>query len=170
MVRDNLEGVVVAATGTAWVGSGVGSVNTAIENLLRTAKSEVQIAVYDLTEGAEEFQGLLRGTLARGIQVTMIVNRLGEKSTNVQEDLAHLTARYRHFLLFDFSPKDKKEDLHAKIFVRDRSQALVGSANITWKGLVQNHELAVVVSGSPASTIAGLIDALTRDSRVRRVR
>ena len=29
--------VSVVATGTAWVGSGVGSVNTAIENMLRKA-------------------------------------------------------------------------------------------------------------------------------------
>jgi PLD-like domain len=161
--------VTVAATGTAWVGSGVGSVNTAVEGLLEKSRSEIQIAVYDLTGGADEFLNLLRGVLARGVLVTMVVNRLGEKGAAVREGLGLLARRFGHFQLFDFTPADRLEDLHAKIIVRDRKEALVGSANLTWRGLVRNHELAVVVSGTPASTVAHLIDVLTRDPRVRRV-
>lgn len=161
--------VSVVATGTAWVGSGVGSVNTAIENLLRKATTEVQIAVYDMTGGADEFLAIVRSLLARGVPVTLVVNRFDKKGTKMREGLRILAARYPHLALFDFAPPDEMEDLHAKVVVRDRVEALVGSANLTWRGMVLNHELAVVVSGPPASTIARLIDDLARDPRVRRV-
>lgn len=167
--KGSVPDVSIAATGTAWVGSGVGSVNSAVEGLLERARSEIQVAVYDMTGGADEFLALLRGVLARGIQVTMIVNRLSEKETGVREGLERLASRFHQFQLFDFTPADRMEDLHAKIIVRDRQEALVGSANLTWKGLVRNHELAVIISGPPASVVAGLVDGLTRDRRVRRV-
>ena len=93
----------VAATGTAWVGSGVGSVNTAIEGLFERATTEIQIAAYDVTGGADELIAALRGLLARGIRVTMVVNRLGKKETRVREGLAGLSARFSHFELFDFA-------------------------------------------------------------------
>ena len=144
--------------------------NTAIEGLFQRATSEIQIAVYDLTGGADELIGAIRGLLARGIQVTMVVNRFGKKENAVRDGLEKLSFRFDHFQLFDFTPNSEKEDLHAKIIVRDRKEALVGSANLTWRGLVRNHELAVIISGPAASTIGGLIDSLTRDQRVRRVR
>lgn len=161
--------VSVVATGTAWVGSGVGSVNTAIENMLRKATTEVQIAVYDMTGGADEFLVMVRGLLARGIPVTLVVNRFDKKGTRLKDGLNGLAARYRHFGLYDFAPRDEMEDLHAKVVVRDRAEALIGSANLTWRGMVLNHELAVIVSGTAASTVARLIDDLARDPRVRRV-
>jgi hypothetical protein len=64
---------------------------------LERARSGIQIAVYDLTEGADEFLGLLRGVLARGTQVTMIVNRLAEKESGVREGLGKLAARFPQF-------------------------------------------------------------------------
>jgi cardiolipin synthase len=161
--------VTVAVTGTAWIGRGVGSVSTALEQLLERAENEVQIVVYELTGGAEEFLDLLTTRLARGIVVTMIVNRLDEKPTQVREGLEKLSRQFPQFHLFKFSPSNRSEDLHAKIIVRDRREALVGSANLTWNGLTQNHELAVLVSGPSASVIGGLIDALSRDERVLRV-
>jgi phosphatidylserine/phosphatidylglycerophosphate/cardiolipin synthase-like enzyme len=161
--------VSVAATGTAWVGSGVGSVNTAIEQLLEKTENEIQIVVYDVTGGADEFLRLLRTLLARGVQCTMVVNRFTEKPAEIQEGLRKMSVRFPQFQLFSFDPPSELEDLHAKIIIRDRREALVGSANLTWKGLVHNHELAVVVSGPPASTLAGLIDSLIRDQRAGRV-
>ncbi len=155
----------VAVTGTAWMGGGVGSVQSAIENLLERANSEIQIAVYEMTKGADEFLEKLRVKLARGIKVTMIVNRYTEKSPLIMKPLEDMMRRYPHFDLLDFRPDQRSDDLHAKILVVDRSAALVGSANLTWKGLVGNHELAVIVVGPSASTIAGLVDKLSQDPR-----
>ncbi len=65
-----------------------------------------------------------------------------------------------------FCPDRVTEDLHAKVIVVDHNAALVGSANMTWKGLVGNHELAVLVSGEVASRVGMLLDKLREDPRV----
>lgn len=165
----NLQDPSVAVTGTAWMGGGVGSVQSAIEELLDRADNEIQIAVYEMTAGAEDFINRLRTCLARGVRTTMIVNRYGDKPFVIKQRLQDLAKRFPHFEVFDFRPETSSEDLHAKILVVDRRQALVGSANLTWRGLVGNHELAVVVSGSTASRIAGLLDKLCSDPRTSKV-
>jgi phosphatidylserine/phosphatidylglycerophosphate/cardiolipin synthase-like enzyme len=155
----------VAVTGNAWMGGGIGSVQSAIEDLLEAANSEIQIAVYEMTAGADDFLEKLRTKVARGIKATMVVNRYTEKSPLITKPLEDMMHRFPHFDLLDFRPKQRSEDLHAKILVVDRSMALVGSANLTWKGLVGNHELAVTVVGPTASTIARLVDKLSSDPR-----
>lgn len=162
-------GLRIAVTGTAWMGGGVGSVQTTIEELLDMADSEIQIAVYEITGGADEFLDRLRACLARGVRVTMIINRYDDKPPSIRQRLQDLAGRFPQFEILDFRPKNNTEDLHAKILVVDRNEALVGSANLTWKGLVGNHELAVVVSGSAASVIAKLLDKLCSDSRATKV-
>ena len=159
----------VAVTGTAWIGGGIGSVQTAIEELLDSARSEVQIAVYEITAGADEFLSRLHTCLAKGLSVTMIINRYQDKSIRTKEKLEETVRRYPYFELLSFQPENSAEDLHAKIIVVDRRAALVGSANLTWSGLVGNHELAIVVEGRPASTIASLMDKLCADPRSTRV-
>lgn len=159
------EGLTIAVTGTAWMGGGVGSVQSAIEELLNSAGSEIQIAVYEMTSGATEFLNKLHECLATGIRVTMIINRYSDKPLPIRQRLEDMAHRFPHLEILNFQPENSSEDLHAKILVVDRCKALVGSANLTWKGLVGNHELAVIVSGPVASKIAELVDKLRNDSR-----
>lgn len=159
------DGVGIAVTGTAWMGKGVGSVQSAIERLLSSADDEVKVVVYEITAGAREFLDRIQICLARGIPVTIIINRYHEKPFQLRNRLENLAERFSHFRILNFQPKNQTEDLHAKIIVVDRREALVGSANLTWRGLVGNHELAVLVSGPSASTIAKLVDRLCRDPR-----
>jgi cardiolipin synthase len=58
-------------------------------------------------------------------------------------------------------------DLHAKVLVVDRSIALVGSANLSFHGMVSNHEMALVVRGPTAEVIAERFDMLARSAAVR---
>ena len=157
----------VVATGSAWVGRGVGSVVTAIEELLDAADDEVQIASYSLGE-SNGFVTSLENCLSRGIRVEMIVNKLGDQPTIAYVGLRKLRARFAHFELFSFNAP-KSEDLHAKILVADRSKAIVGSANPSKRGLFKNHELAVIVSGRAAERIAELVDTLARSSYCEKV-
>jgi phosphatidylserine/phosphatidylglycerophosphate/cardiolipin synthase-like enzyme len=159
----------IAVSGTAWMGGGVSSVQFAIEELLTNAESEVLIAIYEITETNRGFIDLLRTCLARGIRVTLIINRYMDKSPIVRNKLETLKVKFPYFDIFDFRPERRAEDLHAKIMVVDRQHALVGSANLTWKGLVGNHELAVLVSGRTASKIGSLLDKLFRDSRTFKI-
>jgi len=152
------------------MGRGVGSVQSVIEELLSRANSEIQIAIYEMTAGAEDFLDRLATCLARGIRVMMIVNRYDDKPAFIREKLKSLAGKFPQFEILKFQPEIESEDLHAKILVVDRQDALVGSANLTWKGLVGNHELAVAISGPTASKIAELVDKLSLDGRVMRVR
>jgi len=160
--KDN--GIKVVVTGSAWMGKGTGSVESAIEDMLHGAKDEIQIAAFRITEGGAQFLRLLEESLARGVHATLIVNKFSSQPKVVQNTLDNMAIRFPHFVQVDFDPDSKAQDLHAKIIVVDRSVALVGSPNLSWKGLVLNHELAVVLSGPVAGTIAHLLDLLVMDS------
>ena len=159
----------IAVTGTAWMGGGVGSVQSAIEELLSQADEEILIAIYEITEGANEFLDKVRACLARGIRVTFIINRYDDKPLLIRNKLESLKNLFPYFEVLNFIPESGSDDLHAKLIVVDRSCALVGSANLTWNGLIGNHELAVVVYGAVASKIAELFDKLSQDRHITRV-
>jgi len=147
------------------MGGGIRSVESAIEDMLTKASDEIQVAAYLITKGAIEFLRLIQGCLYRGVRVTLIINRFATQPKEIQTEIRDLAQRFRHFTLLDFDPERADEDLHAKIVVVDRSTALVGSPNLSWRGLVLNHELAVVITGPSAVRIARLLDALAADSR-----
>jgi len=67
----------------------------------------------------------------------------------------------KKFILKDFNPPDRREDLHAKLIIVDHRSALVGSANLTWKGMIINHELVIRIKGRHASEIGDLVDNLS---------
>ena len=157
--------VTIVVTGLAWMGGGIRSVESAIEDMLTNASDEIQVASYMITGGAGEFLRLVQNCLHRGVRVTIIVNRFETQPEEIRATIRDMIQRFHHFVLLDFNPKDEQEYLHAKIMVADRSTALVGSPNLTWRGLVLNHELAVVITGPAASKIAGLLDSLERDPR-----
>ena len=157
--------VSIVVTGLAWMGGGIRSVESAIEDMLTNASDEIQVAAYMITGGAGEFLRLVQNCLYRGVRVTMIVNRLETQPEEIRAVIKDMARQFHHFVLLDFNPKDEQEYLHAKIMVADRSTALVGSPNLSWRGLVVNHELAVVITGPAAAKIAGLLDSLGRDPR-----
>jgi len=163
------QGLKIAVTGTAWMGGGIGSVQSAIEELLSIADEEILIAIYEISEGANDFLDKLRIALARGIRVTFIINRYFEKPVYIRKRLEALNDLFPYLEIRNFEPENTSDDLHAKLIVVDRSRALVGSANLTWNGLIGNHELAVVVYGKDASKIAELFDKLSQDKHVTRV-
>src|SRR5437867_11879781 len=109
------ESVRVAATGSAWVGRGVGSVATAIEELLTDANDEIQIASYSLGE-SDSFLASLAECLSRGIKVEMIINKLRDQPRLAYSSLHKLRTRNVHFQLYSFNAP-QSEDIHAKIIV-----------------------------------------------------
>jgi cardiolipin synthase len=149
----------IVATGTAWIGKRAGSIESALEELFRTAKSEVQITAYSITSGADIIFDWLETTLARGVLVTMIVDQLSDQPESVVLRLAKLAVQYSHFKLLIFEGSNNTH-LHAKLIVVDRERALIGSSNLSRRGLVTNHELGIIVSEQPASMAARLIDDL----------
>jgi len=73
--------------------------------------------------------------------------------------LRHLGRSYPHLRLYQFAAGNEG-DLHAKVIVIDRRLALVGSSNLSRRGLLTNHELALVVEGPAVAEIGRAMDRL----------
>ena len=142
------------------MGKGVGSIWRMIEESISTANDEMLVTAYSLSRNSMELLNLTEKALVKGIRVTLIVNRFETQPEVVKEKLRGMNNRFRDFILKDFSPESISEDLHAKLIIIDHSVALVGSANLTWKGIVSNHELMVRVRGTHAGEIGNLVDKL----------
>jgi len=169
MTKIDFNNLTVVVTGLAWMGHGIRSIDSTIEEILTEASDEIQVAAYMITEGGKDFIRILSDCLNRGVRATLILNRFREQPKETQTAIAQLVRQFPHFRLFEFDPKDNMEDLHAKLIVVDRSIALVGSSNLSWKGLILNHELAVLIKGPAAAKVGDLIDVLTKDTRTKPV-
>jgi cardiolipin synthase len=157
--------VQIVVSGLGWMGGGIGSIESAIQELLENAQDEILLTAYSIGN-ADRIFDLLDSALARGVRVRMVVNRFSEQHDSVQYRLAQLQRKYPHFYLHMFSPNGERSDLHAKVLVVDRKQALVGSSNLSYNGMVLNYELAVLMRDPEAvSQVAMAIDRLTGTQR-----
>jgi len=152
--------VQVLVTGLAWMGAGIRSIEMTLDEVLRLAQDEVLIVTYSIGNTSDRILGWLEEVLIRGIQVRMVINRLDTQPADVINALKVLQRDYPHYHLFSFESAEKAADLHAKVVVVDRQVALVGSANISYRGWTTNHELALLVDGAAANDVAAAVDRL----------
>jgi cardiolipin synthase len=151
--------VKVVVTGIDWMGGGVGSIESAMRQLFQEAKREILLTVYAITSGADMLFEWLELALSRGVEIKMVVNRLDELNPVVNNKLRQLDNTYPHFHLYNFT-SDEYIDLHAKLIVVDRKKAIVGSSNLSRRGLLTNYELALTVEGKTATEVASVVDRL----------
>lgn len=154
----------IAVTGNSWIGRGTGSIRTMVRESFTSASQDIQLAAYSVNEKPEELVRLLENQLLRGVRILLVINRFESQPDPAKKQLRELARRNSNFVIKDFNPSDHREDLHAKLIVIDRQIAMVGSANLTWKGMVMNHELMVRLQGRLAEKIAELIDRLAQQS------
>ncbi len=148
----DVDEVGIAVTGLAWLGEGVPAVDRVMADILDSARKEILITAYAITEGSGGVLEALRRAVRRGVRCSLIINRLRSQPIASRTMLRSLCRDHPYnFQLFDFSAPDTSE-LHAKTLVADDQVAVVGSANLTWQGMTAGHELSVVVRG-PASCI-----------------
>jgi cardiolipin synthase len=138
-----------------------------MEDTLLKANEEILIAAYSLSESSFDLIEVLRTALQKGVRVIMVINRFEEQPSTIRKKLQELNEAFEYMIINNFSPEDKREDLHAKIVVADYSKALIGSANITWKGLVSNHEIMLSIAGPSAWKMGKLIVDLSRNPNSR---
>jgi phosphatidylserine/phosphatidylglycerophosphate/cardiolipin synthase-like enzyme len=158
----------VVVTGTAWMGGGIGSIESALEQLFREAQQEIALTAYSMSTGADLLFDWMEAALARGVQISLIINHLDDHSFEVVSQLRRFVATYAHFHLYNFLATGEA-DLHAKVIVADRRVALVGSSNLSRRGLLANHEMAVLIQGAVASSAASALDRLLKSRNVVRV-
>lgn len=160
---------ILAVSGKYWVGEFGRSILSEVRRLSRYAKNEVQISVYSFGKRIPEFSAVLEDLLQRNIRVQIIINRFHEQPKEAKEVLLNLNSAYNHLTLMDFKPRNRLEDLHAKVIVADRNWALIGSPNISWHGYISNHEIALSLKGEIAGQLAELLDKLAQSQITRKV-
>ena len=134
-------------TGLGWMGAGTGSVDTAIEELVAGASRELIVLAYSMTDGANHLLKLTRTRLMTGLIATSVVNP-DRLYGSARQSLLALARDYPDtFYLYYFEGGEETDFLHAKALIADRQRAIIGSANLSWNGLVANHELCVQIEG-----------------------
>jgi phosphatidylserine/phosphatidylglycerophosphate/cardiolipin synthase-like enzyme len=164
-----LDRVDLAVTGLAWLGAGAPSVDQELRNLVRSARREISACAYSITTNALSLLAEIDEVVAQGVTATLVVNALTEQHADVQSFLRGAARARDRWRIYDFVASGPAAELHAKVVVVDRSAALLGSANLSYRGLVANHEIAVVVRGPTAESIASRIDMLTNGPSARRL-
>lgn len=149
----------VVVTGLAWMGAGIGSIESAMESIFRQAEHEILITSYAISNATDLVLDWFEAALARGVLIRMILNRIEGQPPDVIARLKGLCRVYPHFYLYDFVD-EQEYDLHAKVIVVDRKMALVGSSNLSRRGLLNNHELALLVEGKDVEQLASAVDQL----------
>ena len=150
--------VQTVVTGLAWMGIGVRSVKSALKDILRNAEHEVLLCAYSVTGGADSILEEFEYCLKRGIKFKAVINRFSKQSPDIQEYLINLVNIYPYCEIYDFN--DVVEELHSKLIVVDRSVALIGSANLSMRGMKQNYELGIIIRDEEVGTISKCFDSL----------
>lgn len=157
----NDENLRVVVSGTTWMGGGLGSIESALYRLLTQASDEIMIVAYTISTATPLLFQELEAALQRGIRIRCLMNRFSTQPYKVQQRFRDLLRSFPHLLqVFSFTPTSDEADLHAKAIIVDRHYALVGSANLSLRGLMDNHELGIVITGAGAAEIARAVDLL----------
>ncbi|NOJ73981.1 phospholipase D-like domain-containing protein [Paenibacillus alvei] len=149
----------ILATGLGWLGNGVESITTNTEQLLLNARYEICIAAYNISSGALEFLEQINTPLSRGVDVRILVNKYKNHHPRVINFFEGLSKRYGTVSIYDYIQQDGY-DLHAKMVIVDRECAIIGSSNMSRRGLFENHELAVMITGDEVEKVQGAFDLL----------
>lgn len=157
----------ISVTGDLWLGKkNIDSILNTLRTVLSAADHSVKMTAYSLTYSTEFFDPL-EDVLKKGIPVTLLINRYEKKDFNgVRSLVSRLIRDYPNFVVKDFNPDDG--DLHAKIVVIDHQlencQALIGSANLSWRAIARNHEILIKLTGESAETVGDLFELISKNA------
>ena len=163
----------LGVSGRFWIGKHKTMKNfDMVIRTLESAKSNIRITTYSLGRKLDnELDKIFRILIDKsnsGVPVQIIVNRLEaqlKKNKTVREKMEVLKSMPDATVL-SFRPSDTRDhsDLHAKIFTVDGETAILGSANLSFSGMFDNHEIMVKISGRKfVAQINQLIDELTEN-------
>lgn len=158
----------VLVTGRFWMGAGgARALSPVLVEMIDQAQHEIVIVAYRLTIAHRGLKKALVSSLARGCEVRIILDR--SEVTNEKENtfFAGLMKDYSNLHIWDFHEKKGARllKLHAKLVVVDRTIAVVGSANFSESGLMDNHEIALMVTGKTAQTLSLAADKLIKEAK-----
>jgi len=136
----------IVASGEEWVGYGIRSFSSVIEEVISNARKKLVMTIYVLTD-MNIVKGLQKA-LERGISVEIFIYFPSHYPENeAVDEFIKMESRYDYLKIH----RIKNEVLHAKVLVADGETALVGSANPTFGGMVRNYELGFLVEDQKIS-------------------
>ena len=157
MINLNKLEVKILATGDRWVGSGIRAFSETTKELIDRAQNCLSMTVFALSD--DQIIEKLRLALERGVSVGIYLNSSGTSiSEEYREKVNELENRYSNLNLF----KIENDVLHSKVIISDLNRAIVGSANVTFAGMVTNYELGMEID-NPA--ISHKLETLLRKLR-----
>ena len=131
--------------------------------LINNAKDEIQILSYAVTNGASEIFLALEKALLKGVKLNFVLNDLGELNEKVLTSLKSFKENFQYCKIYIFD-SNGIQDLHAKIMVADREKAIVGSSNLTAKGLIWNLEIGFLIEDKSIWKLSEVIDRIVEMS------
>lgn len=141
---------------------------TTIE-MIRTATREILVVGYLFTGGAKEvLRELAAVGQARGVQVTLVGNRLSEH-VGLLKSIWNRRGSRPNLLSREMDPADPLSALHAKLLVRDRCDALITSANLSSHGLHHNVEIGIRVKAPEMSSLVDFVQSMVSGGELTHV-
>ncbi len=154
----------VLVTGRLWLGAdGAPSIGSCLIELLEEAQNEIIIIAYRLTIAVPEFNTALEKALGRGCLVRIVMNRTGPAIASEDAHFNRLLKQFKTLSIWHFKEHGADGDnlaLHAKVLLVDRKVGVVGSANFSRNGMIENHEIGLKISGAVARSVAVASDKL----------
>ena len=142
-------------TGPATEALGLRTTRSVLDTLVANAIESlvlVSFASYDVAD----LTTALASAIARGIEVTIILETPDDPGAPLDIDKAHPFATIKDTASFYRWPLEAREAffattarLHAKCVIADQSSALITSANLTSAGINDNIELGVLIEAGP---------------------
>lgn len=130
-----------------------------LQELIATARQEVVVVGYTITDGAAPILLRLAEASRRGVQVALIANRAEQYLETIR---TYWPAGAPPPTIFSYLPSDHDQmaSLHAKAVIVDGRRLLLTSANLTYHGLGSNIELGVLIEDTTVAEVVRLIQAL----------
>jgi len=130
----------IVATGSKWIGKGVRTTYSVIKDIITSSKYSLLITAYYLSNN--DILEEIENSLKKGVEILMYINDPENNACNLRNHLNILENNYSNFTIY----RIYEDFFHAKIIISDRKKVLIGSANLTKKGMYSNYELGVVIN------------------------
>ena len=130
----------IIATGEEWIGNGIRSFLGIIKDSIMSSNEYILMTIYIITN--KKIIKYIKSALNRGVLVELFIysqdlnNRFLES-----KELKELNKEYKYFNINVI----RNKILHAKVMVIDYKKVILGSANLTFGGMVKNYELGFFI-------------------------
>ncbi|MHA1409537.1 MAG: phospholipase D-like domain-containing protein [Candidatus Odinarchaeia archaeon] len=144
--------IIFVATGERLLGQGIRSTYSVANEMIANSEQEILMITFSFTKNIIKFIDILKKKIYNGIRTTVILNNFDDYDEKLIKDLQILSEECKHFQIINFSELSESR-LHMKVLIIDRKEAILGSANFTWSGMLENYEIGVKLDGGLAEDL-----------------